>query len=269
MDTQLKNLFPKAVKKGAIEIFGEQTIQPVLLRLIPADTAAGPSNTFADISELLHPKEKATLGSYRFTKRRTEYLTGRICAKKAVHYFLSESSKYPGSLLPAEIEIDSTNLGRPKIHLPWPKANTLKIDISISHSGDYGAALAAESKCGLDLQLQKSALLQVREKFCTTSEFSLLEKYLVNRDALARLTILWAAKEAGKKALSSWQMPGFLDLQLYELTRYPGYVSVSLHMSNRKHEQIPDQLTVVASMFGDYALAICLIREENGNARTA
>ena len=269
MDTQLKNLFPKAVKKGAIEVFGEQSIQPVLLRLIPANTAAGQSNTFADISELLHPKERATLDTYRLAKRRTEYLTGRICAKKAVHYFLSETSTSPDSLLLPEIEITNTSIGRPQIHLPWPQSVSLKIDISISHSGDYGSALAAESKCGIDLQLQKNALLHVQEKYCTASEFNLLEKSLVNCDVLSRLTVLWAAKEAGKKALSYWQMPGFLDLQLCELTRYPGFLTVSLCISNRKNNHFPDQLTVVASMFENYALAICLVREENGNARTA
>ncbi len=95
------------------------------------------------------------------------------------------------------------------------------MDISISHSGDYGAALAACSPCGIDLQLRQDSLLKVKEKYCSEAEYRLLETFLSETDTLARLALLWAAKEAAKKALSHWQMPGFLDLEIGNVKRFP------------------------------------------------
>ncbi len=247
-------------------------MQPVLLRLIPAGAAAEQSKGAAGVSELLHPKEKAILRGYRLAKRRAEYLTGRICAKRAVYSFLTDSSTYQQSLALPEIEIANTTIGRPNVHLHRPhrlKSTTPKMDISISHSGDYGAALAAESRCGIDLQLQKATLLHVQEKYCSEVEYRLLETSLTNYGPLPRLTLLWAAKEAGKKALSYWQMPGFLDLQLCALKRYADHVAISLHITNTRNQQLPNKITVVAGMFDDYALAICLVREDSSDARTA
>lgn len=260
MDAQHKNLFPATLKMGMIAIFGEQSVQPVLLRLIDADTDTG----------LLHPKEHAVLSGYRLAKRRTEYLTGRICAKRAVHAFLQEpgiSSVPPPAL--AEIEIARSTDGRPSAHLPDTHGNPVRLDLSISHSGDYGAALTAQSPCGIDLQIQKNTLLQVQEKYCTEAETRLLAEPLANCEPLSRLTLLWAAKEAAKKALSYWQMPGFLDLQLCGLKKYSDYCTVTLQTSNSKNSQLPEQITVVAEMFGDYGLAVCLVREEGGDAGAA
>ena len=259
MNAQHKNLFPAAIKTATIEIFGEQSVQPFLLQLIPAYTTAG----------LLHPQEKIVLSSYRLAKRRTEYVTGRICAKRAVQDFLrtSETSSHP--LTPAEIAITPTSDGRPTVHLLSLDAKPCKVDLSISHSGDYAAALAARSPCGIDLQMQKSALIKVQEKYCTEAETHLLANRLANCELLTRLTLLWAAKEAGKKALSYWQMPGFLDLQLSALTSYPGYFSVSLKIINSTNKHFPERITVVAAMFSDYAVAICLVPAEGDNAGVA
>lgn len=265
MNIQLTNLFPQAVKKGAIELFGEQSLQPVLLRLVPADTATGHDTAVSNIPELLHPKEKTILSGYRLAKRRAEYLTGRICAKKAAHIFLTKSSALPEPLRMPDIEIATTTIGRPNVYLHRPH-RPFRMDISISHSGDYGAALAAESRCGIDLQMQKTTLLQVQEKYCSNAEYRLLETSLADYGTLPRLTVLWAAKEAGKKALSYWQMPGFLDLQLWKLKRYPDYITITMRVTNIKNHLLPNQITVVAGMFGDYALAICLVREDDCNA---
>ena len=259
MDDQLKNLFPTAVKMGMIEIFDEQSVQPFMLRLLAADTATG----------LLHPKEKTVFSGYRLAKRRTEYLTGRICAKKAVQAFWLESGTCTESPALSEIEIAHTTNGRPIVYLPGAKANQLKVDISISHSGEYAAALTAQSPCGIDVQMQKSALLTVREKYCNETENSLLANRLVNCEHLTRLTLLWAAKEAGKKALSYWQMPGFLNLELCGLTSFPGYCTLSLKIRTIKNSSFPDHITVVAATFGDYALALCLVPVEGGNAGAA
>lgn len=270
MNKQPKNLFPETIRKGAIEIFGEHSIQPVLLGLLPAPTDTGETKPDACLPEMLHPNEAAILAGYRLPKRRSEYLTGRICAKMAVQSFLSRTKFQPIPMLLPEIEITSEENGRPDVrfHKHRPKTNMPQMDISISHSGDYGAALAAGSRCGIDLQMKKEALLRVQEKYCSTAEYRLLETILPNNDKITRLTILWAAKEAAKKALSHWRMPGFLDLELRQLKNSKNYMVLSLYITNTNNSQVPEKITAVTGMSGDYALAICLVSKESSNAGT-
>jgi phosphopantetheinyl transferase len=142
------------------------------------------------------------------------------------------------------------------------------MDISIAHSGDYGVALATESRCGIDLQRQDAALLRVQKKFCSETEYRLFETFSIDIDMTKRLNILWTAKEAAKKALSYWQMPGFLDLELRELKNSPNCIALSLHITHTKSKQMVKEVTVVASIFDEYALAICLINKVDKNART-
>ncbi len=269
MEKQLKNLFPPSIRKGAIEIFGGQAMQPVLLGLLSAGTVAEQTQDDPSFCTLLHPNEVATLSGYKFPKRRSEYFTGRICAKMAIQGFLSSNKTLSKPLALSEIEVTNGENGRPNVHIHTAKADVLKIDISISHSGDYGVALAAESKCGIDLQRQEASLLRVQDRYCSEAEFKLLEGFLPDKDTVTRLTILWAAKEAAKKALSHWQMPGFLDLELSKLKKFEDCMALSLHIAKTKIQQMPQETTVVAAMFGDYALAICLMNEEHGHAGTS
>jgi phosphopantetheinyl transferase (holo-ACP synthase) len=164
------------------------------------------------------------------------------------------------------IQIINTENGRPVVCVHAPKNNTLKMDISLSHSGAYGAALAAGSPCGIDLQLRQDSLLKVKEKYCSEAEYRLLETFLSETDILTRLALLWAAKEAAKKALSYWQMPGFLDLEVSDLKNFTHYTAFTLHISNIKSQLMPTKITVIAGMFNDYALAICLTNKDNSNA---
>ena len=253
-----KNHFPAALEMAIRHTFGEQWLQPVLLRLIAADTAIDTT------SGLLHPREQTVLKTSTLAKRRSEYVTGRICAKKAVQAFLLDSRTFDEPLPLAEIEIGNMINGRPHVFLPYAGAQQLQLDLSISHSGDYAAAITARCPCGIDVQMRKKTLLKVQEKYCTEVEVHLLARLLANCEPLTRLTILWAAKEAGKKALSYWRMPGFLDLQVHTLTSHRDHCAVVLKVRNKLHDQIPAHITVVAAMFGDYALALCLLPKENG-----
>ncbi|MCP4340907.1 MAG: 4'-phosphopantetheinyl transferase superfamily protein, partial [Desulfobulbaceae bacterium] len=105
------------------------------------------------------------------------------------------------------------------------------------------------------------ALLRVQKRYCSEAEYRLLETFATDIDMTTRLNILWAAKEAAKKALSCWEMPGFLDLELRELKKSTNYIALSLHIPHTKSKHMVKEVTVVASIFDDYALAICLINE--------
>lgn len=248
------NLFPKTINNGAIEIFGQQSFQPVLLKLLPV-----PMPLTGPILGLLHQNEVATLSGYKFPKRRSEYLTGRICAKMAVHELLNQTSVPSNLEKLSAIQISNTENGRPVACFDALENNTPKMDISITHSGDYGAALTAGSPCGIDLQLRQDSLLKVKEKYCSQDEFRLLETLLPETDTLTRLALLWAAKEAAKKALSHWQMPGFLDLEMSDLKNFTHYTAFTVQVTNIKNQVMPQKVTIIAGMFKEHALAICLM----------
>lgn len=270
MDKRLNNLFPAPIAQGAIKIFGDQAMQPVLLGLLAAPAPAADSQADAEppFHNLLHPREAALLSGYRFTKRRSEYLTGRICAKMAIQGFLQLSKTVALPLKPGDIEIVSTISGRPDVRVHAAHTGALKMDISISHSGEYGVALATGSRCGIDLQLRQASLLRVQEKYCGADEDKVLAAFLPDHDTLSRLALLWSAKEAAKKALSYWKMPGFLDLQVIKLKSLRDAVVFCLRFRPAGHRHMPKEVHVVAGLFGDYALAICLVNEDRSHAGT-
>ncbi len=254
--------------KVVVEIFGEQAIHPYLLGLLSAPASTAPQDTQIDLhyADLLHPGEIAVLAGYRFAKRRAEYLTGRVCAKLAIEELLNWNGMQARPAKLSEIEITPTADGRPSVRVDCPDTGELQMDISISHSGEYGVALAAKSNCGVDLQLQRTSLLRVQEKFCSESEYNLLTQSVTESDPLTRLAFLWAAKEAAKKALSHRQMPGFLELELKRVTHVSGYFALTLRLPDAMRQPMPKNVTVAAGKFENYALAVCLINEDSGNA---
>lgn len=267
MNKLLENIFPETIRKGAIEVFGKQSIQPVLLGLLTAPPIDTHLLSASCLGKMLHPNETAILNGYKFPKRRSEYLTGRICAKMAIQGFLNLSNMHHPPLRLSEIEISNTENRRPVIYIHTANTDVPRMDISISHSGNYGVALVTEYQCGIDLQRQETTLLRVQEKYCSSGEYRFLENFLASNDKKTKLTILWAAKEAAKKALSQWQMPGFLDMEIRSLEKYSrDCIVLSLKITQDKSQQLPEEVTVVAGVFSNYALAICLVSEEFRNA---
>lgn len=271
MAKQLNNLFPAAMQNGVIEIIGEQTIQPVMLELLAPTAVGEPPLSDSYLATMLHTNEIAILSGYKFAKRRSEYLTGRICAKMAIQGFLKQTQAHAAPSNLAKIEICNSANGRPNFLLHSEKAVTLTMDISIAHSGDYCVALAAESRCGIDLQRQEAALVRVQKRYCSEAEYRLLENFTTDIDMITRLNILWAAKEAAKKALSYWEMPGFLDLELRELRelkKSTNGIALSLYITHTKSKHMLKEVTVAASILDNYALAICLVNEERDAGTT-
>ncbi|MGB3209635.1 MAG: 4'-phosphopantetheinyl transferase superfamily protein [Desulforhopalus sp.] len=263
------NLFPDPFRKAAIALCGEQSMQAVLLELLSANDNRGRPLSGPCLNRVLHPNEASIFCGFRLPKRRSEYLTGRICAKIAIREFSKRTRPNPIPLTLPEIEITNTANGRPAACIHSSENSAVKMDISIAHSGDYGVALATASKCGIDLQRRDAALLRVQEKYCSRNEHNLLKTVLTEYDTTTQLAILWAAKEAAKKALSYWQMPGFLDLDLQLLQHLEEYIALSFKVTNQSWcRQSPEKLTVTAGMIDDYALAICLVQEDRCDAGT-
>jgi 4'-phosphopantetheinyl transferase EntD len=266
MERLLKDLFPPSLRQAAMTIFGEPAVAAILLRQ-PA-TGTDPIELPADcipVATLLHSNERAKLTSYRLAKRRAEFLTGRVCAKLAIERFWT-TKDLGNPLQLSKVEIASAPSGRPMVCGDDLEAWSSP-EISISHAGEYAAALAAQRPCGIDLQEQKANLLRVREKYCSLAELQVLAELFPEIPLLSRLCLLWTAKEAAKKALSSVQMPGFLELELTRsATNLHDCHSLVLAVRVHNNAEMPVSVTVIVTTFDNYGLAICILNKDQHHA---
>lgn len=151
-------------------------------------------------------------------KRRSEWLGGRIAAKVAVLDYLrsrrSQGNNENPLWKPASFPIMTTPTGRPFLAPDHSAYGGEAPYISISHSQKYALAVAAATPCGIDIQVSRTTLLRVKDRFCSPQEETTLTAHLPTLTELERLTLLWAAKEAIKKRGGNGTMPGFLDLEV-------------------------------------------------------
>lgn len=204
--------------------------------------------------EWLHHHEKSQLEKFRFEKRYTEWLGGRICAKQSLRTFLRDK-RQDVNVIPEHRQYytQSEESGRPF----FSASNGLDLnfpDLSISHSKDYAAALTSSTACGIDIQFSAQNLLRVQEKFCSTDESHILQKQLPTLAPLSQLTLIWSAKEAVKKMLSPGGIPGFQELQLCKVEPQNHKDHILHFRSTKTKYSIPVSTTMTKD---SYVVAIC------------
>ncbi len=191
------------------------------------------------------------------TKRQREWLAGRICAKAAIQKYCQVHQPQQSPLPAYSLHITNLQSGRPDFHLEQNGSMPIvKPYISISHSNDYAIAFVAEKSCGIDIQRITERILRVKERFCHRSEEKLLQS--IDDDAHQRknLTLLWAAKEAIKKAMSPFTMPGFLDLSLTSIYEGDHKWLFTFYLDKKGRNQ--ERIMVVVGHFEDYGIGVCI-----------
>jgi phosphopantetheinyl transferase len=156
----------------------------------------------------LAPAELEIYRTLRAARRKREWLAGRLAAKTAVGRLLA--LPLPRAL--TDICIPALAGGKPLVHSPRPPG--LPVEVSISHSGELAAAMAARFACGIDVQQLSAAAVRVRERFSSPAEVAVLAGLLPLLAETEQLCLLWAAKEALRKMVSAAPVAGFHELQL-------------------------------------------------------
>jgi phosphopantetheinyl transferase len=161
----------------------------------------------------LTPFELERFALFTFPKRKREWLGGRIAAKQAAMAVASLGEGEAASPWQG-MEVAAAPDGRPFIRAVDDIGQTLP-DISISHSGNLAGAMAAgEGRCGIDIQKVTPTVIKVSERFAGAAEMTILDTLTGDLSMTARLTLLWAAKEALRKAIGTKRLPGFLGIML-------------------------------------------------------
>jgi phosphopantetheinyl transferase len=203
--------------------------------------------------EWLSNVELTRFESFKFKKRRQEWLAGRICAKMALYDYFCTYSPEREMESRTELSIMNLDTGRP---FPTGRKGERLVDapdLSISHSGSLALALAAKTCCGIDIQQMKDTLIRIKKRFCTEEEERLLMTTL-GKGPLVHLALLWSAKEAIRKALGHSVMPGFLDLILTsaDTAGHPAWL-----FSFRWGYEYSEIITITAS-YNNYGIGICI-----------
>ncbi len=151
----------------------------------------------------LGPEERQRLAGLHHPRRCRQWLGGRLAAKEALA-LLAANGRQEND----HVEIRTGNHGEPLAARPG-------FTVSISHSGDHAAAVASRTgRCGVDVQTLTPTLARARSRYCRTADLRLLTRLARHLPLLSRLGILWAMKEAYRKAAGGWPLPPLAAIQV-------------------------------------------------------
>ena len=245
MIRQLKKLLPSISGTVLMKILGLKTVPEVAMIKLEHLQKKRPGSNCDPVHFLSRPElEKHDL--FKYEKRRTEWLGGRVAAKKAVLDHL-EIPVTVETMVKWPVFADET--GRPF----FKSAQHPEISLSISHSNGIASAMVATSpSCGLDIQKITNATIRVKEKFCKEAEETVLSTSLAPQHKKAtNLTLLWAAKEALRKALSGRPLTGFLAMKLDKIGLLDENCwTFNLMVKDKSHR-------IVVFIYQDHAVAMC------------
>ncbi len=157
----------------------------------------------ANRSHFLHPQENLFFETLHYPKRQQDFLIGRYCAKKAVGALLQKNDF-------TQTRIENGIFQQPYVYHP----SYQNLQITISHSDNYGAALAFSEAHPLAIDIEticidKTKALQTQ---LTKAEQVLAEKLMISK--ISQLTVLWTIKEALSKILKCGFMVPFEILEI-------------------------------------------------------
>jgi len=220
-----------------------------LISLLPL-TKDRPQPSFADF---LSPEEWRHWQSLASDKRQREWLAGRICTYDCAQRLLA--TQYPDET--ARFSARDWWLANGEDGRPFWQGNAPAIlrdlDISLSHGGGYALAIIASSRVGADVQPCLPKVERVAAQFAHPEEEDTLARLLPEQERLARLTLLWSAKESLRKAATA--LPGFLAMRLTDGNRADNGWQLTLTWEDR--EKAP----VAATLHDGHAFAFCLLEE--------
>ena len=157
---------------------------------------------------LTDSEKRARILRYRNIIDRKRSVCAEMLAKKAIADRFSVS--------PGEVELSADDKGK-------PVCKNFKIELSLTHSGDYAACAISDVPIGIDIQKIVPYNPRVAGKVCSKAELEAIEK---SGDRAAEFIKLWTKKEAVLKM----QGTGFnqsikdcLDGQRIKTLRFSGY----------------------------------------------
>ncbi|MFH1215895.1 MAG: 4'-phosphopantetheinyl transferase superfamily protein [Pseudomonadota bacterium] len=213
-------------------------------------------------STFLTDVEKEKFFLFRYDKRKVEWLGGRIAAKYAVLQIIEAKRTVftpSGDFLQLEIAADQA--GKPFVTGREIVSIDKQVHLSISHSGQWAAAIAAPVSCGIDIQLVNPTIERVKGRFINSAENAMVEALHEIYGNQIALTSVWAAKEAVKKASCGQSLPGFNEIGITALQKDGNGFIVTAVVTGKKGEK-ENAVMVWLEMLEGGVLAFTLADED-------
>ncbi len=141
-------------------------------------------------SSILDADEFEIFQKFKIKKRKAEWLSGRLAAKKAFAN-CTASLHYPNRI--SKISV-LNNQARAPYFVDHPE-----LHLSISHSYEYAVAVVAPFKIGIDIEKIEPRPDSLAHYFCSQEERVMLAQEPMRKDEL--MTFFWSRKEAISKFL--------------------------------------------------------------------
>lgn len=195
---------------------GDAVAEVVVIR------ARGGAENGAEPEGYLSSEEISKYFDFGSEKRRKHYLWGRIAAKTALKRLILRTfyefyDSLPSSLTESDIFISNEAGGAPKIDRIGAKEFAENFGVSVSHSGEYAAAVAfpADVSCGIDIEMvNPSKIDALRRPILPGEPFN--QRDLEDPEIL---TVAWCLKEALSKALRCGFTESFEHFRIKDLQR--------------------------------------------------
>jgi acyl transferase domain-containing protein/phosphopantetheinyl transferase len=180
-------------------------------------------------SLVLTRRERHSYRGNRTYRAGSEWLLGRAAAKEAVRSFLK---KHRGvDLLPADIEIDSDERGRPVPAGPWARGMASLPALSLCANDGVAVAVAGDPPAGLGLGIELEKVGRMTPEL-EANAFGPEERQLLASlpgPASAEWALRsWCAKRAVAKALAGEGADGISQIRLRELDALTGVAKLTL-----------------------------------------
>jgi phosphopantetheinyl transferase (holo-ACP synthase) len=217
----------------------------------------------------LSSTEMNLLKRFTYAKRKREWLGGRLAAKYAAARLIDRVQPGQHTLRWEDFSILADENGRPAITAADTTGYPIP-DISISHSGTFASALAVHRGFGgLDLQENTPRVMRVKNRFCNAGEERILQNSspATPQDFSIPLTKLWAAKEALRKVARIQTLPGFLEMELVEISYDEHDKTLPWNFIFRIKPSagfFRKSLNVAVTSLENYALAVTLVDDTLG-----
>jgi 4'-phosphopantetheinyl transferase len=143
------------------------------------------TETPADLWQMLpRPAEyRRLLPPNADTTRQTQWLAGRVLAHTLLHSLLGQHATAADALLRNEAS------GR-----PWLEGMPPGCVVSLSHSGDWAAAVVStQGRAGVDIEIVRDKAQRLAPKFLSNEELTAVAA--LNVTDAACFSLLWSAKE--------------------------------------------------------------------------
>lgn len=168
------------------------------------------THSFSDLKEkrikFLHPIELSYFESLAFERRQKSYLLGRYCAKQAIAAYLNKADMNQFLIKHGVFE-------QPIVQHSSDK----NIQVSISHSDEWGGAIAfpEEHPMAIDLEKIDPDKKKTIRTQCTPKELGLIKS--LPTSTIDQFTIIWTVKESLSKVLKCGFMSPFSIFEVQDV----------------------------------------------------